>query len=101
MKISFDFDNTLEKENIQKIAQSYINAGDKVFIITRRCQEDAQEVYSVADKLGISYDDVYFTCHEWKWRTIKDLQIDEHYDDKLIEVLLIQRHTKTNAILIQ
>ena len=101
MKISFDFDRTLQKKNIQKIAAEHIKAGDEVFIITRRCQDENAEPLAVADRLGIPHDNVLFTCHEWKWKTIKDLGIDEHYDDKLTEIILIERHTKTNGKLVQ
>lgn len=101
MKVSFDFDKTLEKENIQKIASMYIKEGDEVFIITRRCADDNAAVLSVADKLGIPHDHIYFTCHEWKYKTIAALGIDQHYDDKYVEIALIEKNTKTKAILIQ
>jgi hypothetical protein len=101
MKVSFDFDNTLEKKNIQSIAEQHIKAGDEVFIITRRCPEDNAEPIAVADELGIPHDHMLFTCGEWKWQTIKDLGIELAYDDKLIEVILIERKTKAKAILVQ
>lgn len=101
MKVSFDFDKTLEKKNIQRIAEQHIKAGDEVFIITRRCPDENAEPIAVADTLGIPHDHIFFTCHEWKWRTIKDLGIETHYDDKLIEVILIERKTKAKAILVQ
>ena len=101
MKVSFDFDKTLEKKNIQQIALTHIQESDEVFIITRRCPEESAEVIAVATKLGIQQDHIYFTCGEWKWRTIRDLGIEIHYDDKLIEILLIERNTNTKAILVQ
>jgi len=97
MKVSFDFDGTLERPIIQQMAKKHINAGDEVFIITRRCPEDSDDVYSVASKLGIPNDKCLFTCKEWKWRTIGDLGIDLHYEDKLIEAVLIERNTKTKV----
>ena len=39
MKVSFDFDGTLERPIIQQMAKKHINAGDEVFIITRRCHD--------------------------------------------------------------
>lgn len=100
MKVSFDFDKTLEKKNIQSIAEAHIKSGDEVFIITRRCPEENKEPIEVGDRLGIPHDHILFTCGEWKWKLIKDLGIDTHYDDKLIEIVLIERNTKTNGILI-
>ena len=85
MKVSFDFDGTLERPIIQQMEKKYINEGDEVIIITRRCTEDSDDVYYVASKLGIHNDKCLFTCKEWKWRTIVDLGIDLHYEDKLIE----------------
>lgn len=101
MKVSFDFDKTLEKRNIQQIALTHIQGGDEVFIITRRCQEESGEVFAVADKLGIPHDHIYFTCHEFKYKLIKDLNIDTHFDDKLIEIILIEKNTNTKCILVQ
>ena len=101
MRVSYDFDKTLEKRNIQQIASTHIQGGDEVFIITRRCQEESGEVFAVADQLGIPHDHIHFTCHEYKWATIRDIGIDVHYDDKLIEILLIEKNTKTKCILVQ
>lgn len=101
MKVSFDFDKTLEKKNIQAIAAAHIKAGDEVFIITRRCPEENKEPLEVGDKLGIPHDHILFTCHEYKFKLIRDLGIELAYDDKLIEVILIERNTKAKAILVQ
>lgn len=100
MNISFDFDKTLSIPDIQETAKSKIDEGNTVWIITRRYLDENKEVEEVANKLGIPLDRVIYTNGEWKWRTIKDLPIDIHYDDKLIEVTLIERYTKTKCILV-
>ena len=46
--------------------------------------ESEDIVTGIASKLGIPNDKCLFTCKEWKWRTIGDLGIDLHYEDKLI-----------------
>lgn len=100
MNISFDFDNTLDRLRVQDIAIECIDSGYTVWIITRRYENENKEVYEVADKLGIPKERVIFTNGEWKWRTIKNLPIDCHYDDKVIEILLIERFTDTKGHII-
>jgi hypothetical protein len=52
----------------------------------------------VADFVGIKRDHIYFTNKVYKWRKIKDLAIDIHYDDKWGEINLIQDNTNTKCI---
>ena len=100
MRVSFDFDKTLDRKNIQAIATEYINSGSEVWIITRRGLTEHQEVEAVANQLGIPLDHIIYTSGEWKWRTIQDMCIDLHFDDKVIEIFLIEKMTKTKGILV-
>ena len=100
MDISFDFDKTLDRPRVQQIARECIESGYTVWIITRRYEDESEEVYKVADELGIPRERTLFTNGEWKWRTIKDLPIDVHWDDKVIEILLIEKYTNTKGHII-
>jgi hypothetical protein len=108
MKISFDFDGTLEddfdgtvnkqKEEIQKLAKRYVSDGHDVCIITKRYGYEKSnlgignehlKVYYLANELGI--DKVYFTNREMKFNYIINLGIDRHFENDDYEVQLIKQ----------
>ena len=99
-KISFDFDDTLTKKSIQELASNLIEDGNDVYIITRRQEKDSKAVYEVADELGIPHSKVYFTNGELKWKKVKELGIDKHYDNNKNELDKIKENTDTNVELI-
>ena len=99
MRISFDFDGTLEDEfggipvneqkaEIQSLAKKYISEGHEVMILTKRYgPENADKglknehlaVYELAKELGIKT--VYFTNREMKFSHIIILSIDRHFEN--------------------
>jgi hypothetical protein len=108
MKISFDFDGTLEddfdgtinkqKEEIQNLAKKYVSEGHDVCIITKRyglenstlgVGNEHLKVYYLANKLGINK--VYFTNREMKFNHIINLGIDKHFENDDYEVQLINQ----------
>lgn len=99
-KISFDFDDVLELDKYQSLAEEFINAGDTVYIITRR-QEDtmSKAVFEVADKLNIPHSRVIFTNGHLKWEAVKNLNIDKHYDNNPNEIEKINDNTDAEGIL--
>lgn len=99
-KISFDFDDTIEYPNIQSIAKRYMNDGYDVYIITRRQESDSEEVYAVADEIGIPRRRVYFTNGAMKWETVKRLNIGKHYDNNEDELRLIRENTDAETELV-
>jgi hypothetical protein len=113
MKVSFDFDGTLDDEfggihnpqklEIQKIAKSYIQEGHQVCIITKRYGPEMSNnglgnehsiVLNLAKKLGIK--EVYFTNREMKFSHILTLKIDRHFENSEYEVQLINQSCKEN-----
>jgi hypothetical protein len=112
MKISFDFDGTLDdefggqiinhqKEEIQNLARKYVYEGHDVFIITKRYGPELKDmglkgeylpVYHLARELGI--DKVYFTNREMKFSYIISLGIDMHFENSQYEVDLINQACK-------
>lgn len=97
-KVSFDFDDTLSTQRGQDIAKRLISEGKTVYIITRRQESASEEVYKVADELGIPHSRVYFTNGALKWETIKRLEIGTHYDNNENEVNKIRENTDAKAI---
>jgi hypothetical protein len=97
-KISFDFDDTLSTARGQEIAKRIIREGKQVYIITRRNEYNSSEVYRMAEKLGIPKSKVFFTNGQYKWMTIKRLEIGTHYDNNQNEIELIKINTDCKAI---
>ena len=109
IKISFDFDGTLEdefggvhnpqKSEIQSLAKKYIDEGHQVCIITKRYGPEMSTfglknehviVLRLARELGIN--EVYFTNREMKFSHILSLKIDIHFENSDYEVELINKH---------
>ena len=109
MKISFDFDGTLEdefggfpindqKEEIQSLAKKYIDEGHEVMILTKRYGPEYSDkglknehlvVYQLAEELGIK--EVNFTNREMKFSYINRMGINVHFENDDYEVSLIRQ----------
>lgn len=91
MKVSFDFDGTLEYEEVQEYAKELIERGVDVWVVTTRWDENHKHRYShnatlddlweVVDKLKIPRWKVRFTCMEWKYTYFNGTSILWHLDD--------------------
>lgn len=108
MKISFDFDGTLDddfdgtinkqKDEIQSLAKKYVKEGHDVCIITKRyaygkvTPDESFKVFYLAKDLGI--DKVYFTNREMKFAHIINLKIEKHFENSQYEVDLINQVCK-------
>ena len=77
MKVSFDYDKTLSRQDVQDYALELIRKGIKVSIITSRPEYKNKEVLDTAYELGIK--DVTFTNYESK--SLYLFGIDLHIDD--------------------
>ena len=79
-KISFDYDETLTKQDIQDKAKEYIDNGATIYIISAR--HNAGPMYRIADELGIPHSRVYATgSNKAKLEKILELGIDKHFDN--------------------
>jgi hypothetical protein len=99
-KVSFDFDDTLTTDKGFNKAKELIAEGKDVYIITRRQQTASEEVYKIAEELGISKNKVKFTNGSYKWETIRHFGIGTHYDNNPREIELINSKTDAKGILI-
>jgi hypothetical protein len=91
MKVSFDFDGTLEFHHVQEYASELIKRGIEVWVVTTRWDENHKHKYpknatlddlwEVVDRLGIPRHRVRFTCMEWKATYLKGTNFVWHLDD--------------------
>ena len=101
MKVSFDFDGVLETPQGKALARRKINEDDQVYIITARQESTmSKSVYEVAKELDIPRLHVYFTNGQDKYKTIKRLGIDVHYDNNEEQITKIKDNTDTRAELV-
>lgn len=102
MKVSFDFDSTLSRKDVQLFAKELVDKGIDVWIVTSRCatepalkkgwywvEKQNQELYDVAEQVGIPRDKIVFTEHIDKIVFLKDKNFLFHLDDDSYELILI------------
>lgn len=90
--VSIDFDDTLSTQRGQEMAKMLLDQGVNLFIVTRRSKSESEDVYKIAEELGIPKENIYFTEGAYKWETIKKLGIDEHIDNNEKELELIKKN---------
>lgn len=79
-KISFDFDGVLSTKKGFDLAQSLIDQGADVYIISARGSKDG--LMPRANRLNIPESKVYATgSNKAKVEKVKELNIDTHYDN--------------------
>jgi hypothetical protein len=106
IKVSFDFDDTLSRESVQKYAKEIINKGVEVWICTARvgdrendyAKDWNDDLYEIADELGIKRDHIKFMEFADKYEFFKDSDFLWHLDDDWCEVRLINKNTTTVGI---
>ena len=106
MKVSFDFDSTLDRKEVQRFAKELVAEGHEVWIITsRRSNEDAalldpwikdrvirsnKKLFRVADNIGIKREHIIFCNFAVKLNSIAGQGFAFHLDDdpdELMEIL--------------
>lgn len=108
-KVSFDFDSTLSRVDVQDYARSLSNRGFEVWICTsrfenckdyiwRKFEEDChKDLRKVATELSIPEERIIFTNMQDKWSKMEELGFEPlfHLDDDYIELNGINRNLKT------
>lgn len=102
MKVSFDFDGTLSRKDVQDFAKSVVEAGHDVWIVTSRIatepalakgwhwiERQNQELYDVANEVGIKRENIVFTEFVDKIKFLKDEGFSFHIDDDVDELMAI------------
>jgi len=107
MKVSFDFDGTLSRKDVQKFAKDLVNEGYEVWIVTSRFSDEAakeknwhwiegqnQRLFDVAEECGIKKENIQFTCMESKSIFLEGKGFIFHLDDDDIELMDILENNK-------
>ena len=102
MKVSFDFDSTLSRKDVQVLAKELVSEGYEVWIVTSRFSDEAaktknwhwikgqnQKLFDVAEDCGIKVQNIKFTEHTDKAIFIKDKNFIFHLDDDVDELMAI------------
>lgn len=73
-KVSFDFDDTLDRGDVQTYAQQLLNEGVEVWIVTARedLPIDNRDLFSVSDRLGIPRNHIVFVSYRLKAEYFKN-----------------------------
>jgi hypothetical protein len=108
MKVSFDFDDTLEFEDVQKFAKELIDKDVEVHIVTSRFEDlkryhpdmnaTHDDLFLVADKLGIPRDRIHFTNFNDKWKFLEGQDFVWHLDDNENEIKSITIFTECKGL---
>ena len=85
LKVSFDFDNTLSRPEIQTLCKTM---PVKKYIVTSRSKKTVNDdLYEVADAMKIPRNRIVFTEHEFKADFLKGIHF--HFDDDPVEIEMI------------
>ena len=105
-KVSFDFDLTLSLKSVQKYAKELLDRGVEVWIITSRKDNKSalsetynDDLFKVADEVGISRDNIIFTCYKNKSDFLDDSFL-WHLDDDVIELSFVKTDTNVYPVCI-
>jgi hypothetical protein len=102
MKVSFDFDGTLRRLDVQQYAKSLVEEGHEVWIVTTRTttediiarnwhwsKDQNIILFEIAKECGILKEHIVFTDHQDKIHFLKDKGFAFHLDDDSDELLYI------------
>jgi hypothetical protein len=100
MRVSFDYDATLSRKDVQEFAKKLVSRGIEVWIVTSRFDDETAKekawwwikdqnnnLFEVADECGIRRENIKFTNMESKSIFLKDKAFTFHLDDDYIELL--------------
>jgi hypothetical protein len=85
-RVSFDYDGVLSTPEGKRLAKNALADGYEVLILTARRKSEAQSVYNVADRIGISRANVIFTEGMDKYTFVMKHHIGTHYDNSKEQV---------------
>jgi hypothetical protein len=111
MKVSFDFDGTLERKDVQEYAKELIDKGFDVYVCTYRTREYNDALYKIVDKstpanydlfqvtdsLGIPRQNIIFTEMDFKSNFLTNDFI-WHLDDDYEVMYDLRVNTKVPCI---
>lgn len=99
--ISFDFDETLDRFDVQDFAKQLKKAGHDLWIVTARVENDHwnRDLFEISDNLFIPRKQIIYTPNDWKYRFFRRKNgFWLHLDDDIREVDQINSNTETPAV---
>lgn len=100
MRVSFDYDATLSRKDVQEFAKKLVSRGIEVWVVTSRFDDETAKekawwwikdqnnnLFEVTDECGIRRENIKFTNMESKSIFLKDKAFTFHLDDDYIELL--------------
>jgi hypothetical protein len=102
-KVSFDFDSTLSRDDVQEFASDLIDLGFDVWVVTSRfndktadeknwwwVKKNNKELYDICEKINIPKENIVFTEMVDKIEFLKDKGFLFHLDDDELEIEFIE-----------
>jgi hypothetical protein len=111
MKISFDFDSTLTRKSVQKVAKELIARGDEVHIVTSRFEDtsryadprwsnDNRDLFRIAKHLGIKRENIHFmNMQDKSIFFLENSDFVVHLDDYEYEYEHLNTETEVSCVL--
>lgn len=108
MKVSFDFDHTLSRIDVQEFAKELTSKGYEVWIVTSRFDDETatsqkwiksknKRLFDIAEECGIRKDNIHFTCMQSKSYFLENKDFVFHLDDDDIELTDILESNKFSS----
>lgn len=91
-KISFDYDGTLDRPDVQEIAKKKIKEGYDVYILTKN-KVNKKNIEQTAKELCLAPHHIIYTEGKSKYNFLKQHEICEHWDDMQNEIDEIKAKT--------
>ena len=108
IKISFDFDGTLDRPAIQNYFKELRSRGYDVWVVTRRYDDlnkhryiynsTNEDLWAIIDSLEHPREKVMFTNYEYKDSYLKNTHVKIHIDDDPVELSKLENNTKIRTI---
>jgi len=110
-RVSFDFDDTLTREDVQEYAKELISKGVEVFVVTKRYDElhkhlwadnpTNDDLWEVTNRLGIPERNVIFTNVQPKSKVLLGSNVLWHLDDTVEVLHDIHRNSETLPVYVE
>lgn len=105
IKVSFDFDGTLSRADVQGYASALIAKGVEVWICTARLSNTEapstrwnDDLFAISDSLGIRRSHIKFCSMSDKYHFFENRDFAFHLDDDMTETKMINKYTETYGI---
>lgn len=96
--VSFDFDGTLQKKDVQDYAMSIKDHCNLIIVTHRMPFLSYRDIYQVAEKIGIPKGNINFVHKSGKVKFFQKHPVSLHLDNNHFVVLEIRKKAQVNAL---